>query len=245
MINIDPRTKLIIVFLISAIAIIIDELLLLIVLLSLTFLICKVLSIDLLEVAKKLKKLWTFFFVLAFIQSIFTSGGEPVLAIGNIKILTTDGLVSGISVVIRMTIIICSALIIASSPIMKTIYGLIAMKLPYEIAFMVLIAIKFLPIFREEFLNSVIAVQLSGISLEKVPLKEKISIYKYILMPSIVKALDKARYISISMESRGFRAYECRTSYCKLQMRKIDYVLIFATTLIALMIILLQFNIIG
>lgn len=245
MINLDPRTKLIIVFLISAIAIIIDDILLLIILLLLTLLICKILSIELLEAAIKLRKFWTFFIVLAFIQSIFTSGGEAILAIGNINILTTHGLISGISIVIRMTIILCSALIIASSPIMKTIYGLIAMKLPYEIAFMVLIAMKFLPIFKDEFLNSVMAVQLSGVNLGKVPVKDKVSIYSYILMPSIVKALDKARCISISMESRGFRAYEGRTSYCKLQMRKIDYVLIFVTTLIALMIIIFQFNIIG
>jgi len=179
------------------------------------------------------------------VQSIFTSAGESILYIRNLRILTTSGLISGISIVIRMSIIIFSALIIASSPIMKIIYGLIAMKLPYEIAFMLLIAIKFLPIFKEEFINSLVAVQLSGVNVEKVPIREKISIYSYILMPSIIKALDKARYISISMESRGFRAYESRSSYCKLQMKKIDYIFVSIAALTLLLIIFYQFNLIS
>lgn len=245
MINFDPRTKLILVLLISAAAIIVDKVILLAIILFITLLICKVLSINLLSASRRIGKLLVFFIILALIQSVFTSGGKVLLAIGNIKVLTTFGLIRGISIIFRMSIIICSALIIASSPTMKIIHGLIAMKLPYEIAFMVLIAIKFLPIFRDEFLNSVIAVQLSGVNIKKVPIREKISLYSYILMPTIAKALNRAKYISISMETRGFRAYENRTSYCKLKMKVTDYIFITSVILILFIITLFQLNVIS
>ncbi len=214
-------------------------------LLLVSLLACKLLSISLFGAIKRLKKLWSFFLVLALIQSIFTSGGEALISIKGLNILTTNGLTSGISIIIRMAIIIFSALIIASTPPLETVYGLIAMKLPYEIAFMVLLAIKFLPLFKEEFTDSIIAVQLAGEDLNRIPLGQKLSLYTYILTPSVIKALNKAKYISISMECRGFRAYPNRTSYCRLKMRGIDYLTIFTALIFTSMLIAFHFNIIS
>ena len=64
-------------------------------------------------------------------------------------------------------------------PPMDLIYGLIAMRLPYELAFMVLLAIKFLPLFKEEFTDSIIAVQLAGTDLIKIPLGKLCHIITY------------------------------------------------------------------
>lgn len=243
--KIDPRTKIIIAALISSAAVLIKEIKPLFLLLLLTLFLCRLFSIPLSVSMRKLKKLWSFFFILALIQSIFTSGGDTLVNIGNLRILTTVGLESGISILIRMSIIIYSALIIASSPALEVVYGLIAMKLPYEIAFMVLLSIKFLPLFKEEFVDSIIAVQLSGADLIRIPLKQKLSLYVYILTPSVIKALNRARYISLSMECRSFRAYPTRTSYCKLQMREMDYLAILWSAAAIIMIICFNFKIIG
>jgi len=239
LINIDPRTRIIIVFLISSAAVLIKTPIPLLVLLIITLILCRLFSIPLIESVKRLKNLWSFFFILAMVQSIFTSGGDTLVSFMNIRILTTEGLESGISILIRMSIIIYSALIIALAPALETIYGLMAMKLPYEIAFMILLSIKFLPLFKEEFTDSIIAVQLAGADLVRTPIKQKLSLYTYILMPSIIKALNRARYISLSMESRGFRAYHTRTSYCKLHMSKSDYLTISAAAAGILLIIIL------
>lgn len=240
MINTDPRTRIIVVFLISSTAVIIKDIKSLIFLFLLTLLLCKLLCIPLLQSMKKLKKLWYFFFILALVQSIFTSGGDTIVGIGSLKILTTVGLESGISIIIRMSIIIYSALIIASAPVLEVVYGLIAVGLPYEIAYMVLLSLKFLPLFKEEFTDSIIAVQLAGANFNRVPLMRKLSLYTYILMPSVIKALKSARYISLSMECRGFRAYQTRTSYCKLQMSKADYLTILAVSAAVFMVIFIN-----
>jgi energy-coupling factor transporter transmembrane protein EcfT len=47
------------------------------------------------------------------------------------------------------------------------------------------------------------------------------------------------------MESRGFRIYPDRTSYCKLSMSKMDYATIIAASAAVFLIISYNFNIIG
>lgn len=235
----DPRTRIVTVFLISSAAVMIKDMKPLSLLLLLTLLLCRLFSISLTGTFKKLKRLWYFFFILALVQSVFTPGGEVLIKAGSIRILTSAGLETGISIMMRMSIIIYSALIIAAAPVLEVVYGLIAMKLPYEIAFMVLLAIKFLPLFKEEFADSIIAVQLAGADLVRIPLKKKLSLYAYILMPAVTKALNRARYISLSMESRCFRAYPARTSYCRLHIGKADYAVILATSILIFSIVIL------
>ncbi|HOM43571.1 MAG TPA: energy-coupling factor transporter transmembrane component T, partial [Bacillota bacterium] len=92
---------------------------------------------------------------------------------------------------------------------------------------------------------SIIAVQLAGADLARIPLKQKLSLYSYVLTPSVIKALNRARFISLSMESRGFRIYPDRTSYCKLSMSKMDYATIIAASAAVFLIISYNFNIIG
>jgi len=242
LIQLDPRTKLITVFLISSVSIITKDVEILSILLLITIFICKMLSVSFLKAMKRLKNLLIFFLALALVQSIFTSGNEVIFSIGALKILTIEGLLSGISIVIRMAIIISSALIITTSSTMEIIYGLIAMKLPYEIAFMVLISIKFLPIFKEEFVDSLTAIQLSGVDIYEIPLKQKLSLYSYIMTPSTIKALKRAKYISISMECRGFRSKDTRTSYCKLYMTKTDYIFLITSLVIILLILFLHYR---
>ncbi|HWQ29808.1 MAG TPA: energy-coupling factor transporter transmembrane component T [Negativicutes bacterium] len=225
----DPRTRLLLVFLISSAAVVIRDLKPLFALLLLTLLLCRLFSISITGALVKLKRLWYFFILLALLQSVFIPGGEVLLKLGGIRLLTVEGLRMGISIILRMAVIIYSALIIAAAPVLQVVYGLVAMKLPYEIAFMVLLALKFLPLFREEFMDSITAVQLAGADLARIPFRKRVSLYTYILMPAVVKALHRARYISLSMESRGFRAYPSRTSYCSLRMSRADYGVIAST----------------
>ena len=55
------------------------------------------------------------------------------------------------------------------------ILGLVQWKVPYEPAFMVFIALRFLPVFRDELVKVVTAVQLREADLEKVPWRQKIA----------------------------------------------------------------------
>lgn len=236
MMNLDARTRIIITAIISTASVLVKNTIGLSLLLLLTVICCKVLSISIYGSIKRLKRFIYVFFVLIIIQSVFTKGGHGLIFLGNTPILTTGGLDMGISIMLRMSIIVLSAMIIASSGVSNTIYGLIAMKLPYEIAYMVLLAIKFLPLFKEEFTDSITAVQLAGADLKKIPINKKLSLYSYVLTPSVINSLRRAKYISAAMECRGFRAYPCRTSYVKMRMSKTDYAAIFITGILTVVI---------
>ena len=88
MINIDSRTRIILVILISTSAIIIKDIMGLMELLLLTLVYCRFFSISIGQSTKRLRNLWYVFITLALIQSIFTHGGNALISIDGVKILT-------------------------------------------------------------------------------------------------------------------------------------------------------------
>lgn len=128
---------------------------------------------------KKLKKILWLFVGIAIIQSIFSPSGTDYFSLGKISVLTSGGLEKGIRFILRMLIIIISATIMASLSTRKIVQGFVKWKVPYEIAFMVSLATRFLPLLREEIKDVLIAFQLRGVELDKIPIKKRL---KYILI---------------------------------------------------------------
>lgn len=224
--NLDPRTKLVIVLVISTLAIIYNNLVSLSFLLLLSIIIAIAMKSDLLQILKRIKKLILLMIAMAFIQSIATKTGNSILSFKGLTLITDYGLIKSLEFILRISIIIISSVILTTSNSRELVQGLIQMKVPYEIAFMVSIAIRFLPIFRDEMLDKVIALQLRGVDLRKIKLKEKLKVYKYLLLPITTNSIFKAKDLSIAMEMRGFRAYSYRTSFLVLKMGKLDYIVI-------------------
>jgi energy-coupling factor transport system permease protein len=118
------------------------------------------------------------------------------------------------------------------------VLGLVQWRVPYELAFMVSIALRFLPIFKDELINVVTAVQLRGVELNKIPWGQKLAMYRRLALPIVYGAMIKAQQLAIAMEARGFRAYPQRTYLRRLEFYWADYVvmLVFLTGTIILMI---------
>lgn len=228
--KIDPRTKLVLVLCISSLGVFTRNIPALSLLLLMTILISLGFKVDIKRSIMKIKRLLYLLVAIAIIQSIFSQGGIPLIQFGKLTILTDIGLEKGLEFIIRMMIIIFSATIFTTSSSREIIQGLVEWKMPYEIAFMVSLGIRFLPMLRDEIKNSVIAIQLRGIELRKIPVRKKLQVYSYIFMPIVVTTISRAEKLSISIEMRGFRAYDDRTSYMKLEMSTIDYILIFIST---------------
>lgn len=232
-VSIDPRTKLIIVLCLSTLAIFIKDILFLGGVLLITIIISLFFRIDIPRVLRGTRRLLYVILAIAIIQSIFSTGGQVLIGVGKLTILTTAGLQKGLEFIIRIIIIILSATIITTSNSREIIQGLVQWGLPYEIAFMVSIGIRFLPILTREIKDSMVAIQLRGIEIEKIPLKKRLYIYSYLFTPILVSTIIRAQKLSMSVEMRGFRAYEQRTSYMVLKMSYIDYLIIFSGFLCA------------
>lgn len=229
--NIDPRTKLVIVLCLSTLAIFVKDILFLSGILLITVIISLIFKINMLQIFEKIKRLLYVLLAIAIVQSVFSTEGQTLIGIGKLSILTTVGLQKGLEFIIRIMIIILSATIITTSNSREIVQGLVQWKLPYEIAFMVSIGIRFLPILIEEIKDSLVAIQLRGVEIEKIPFKKRFYVYSYLFTPILVSTIIKAQKLSISIEMRGFRAYETRTSYIILKMSYVDYLIIFSSLL--------------
>lgn len=224
--KLDPRSKLVIVLGFSSLGVFIQDLIMLLIIFIFTVLISSLLGSSLISAAKKMKRLLMLLIFLALIQSIFAPSGTIFLSIGNLPIITSGGLVKGVMMVLRMSIILVSAAIVTTSTSREIIQGFVQWKIPYEIAFMVSIGVRFLPLLTEEIKDTLTAIQLRGVELKKIPMRKRIKIYSYIFMPIVLGTIIKSQELSTAMEMRAFRAYPRRTSYMVLKMKPSDYTVI-------------------
>lgn len=226
-VKLDPRTKLVIVLCISTLGIAVRDIISLLLILTLALTISIIFKVNLKKSFNKIKRLLYLIIVIAIIQSIFSSEGDIILSVGRVMLLTINGLEKSFQFILRIIIVIISATIITSSSSREIVQGLVQWGLPYDIAFMVALGIRFLPLLTEEIKDSLIAIQLRGIEIRKISIRKRISLYSHIFTPILAGTILKAEKLSTAIEMRGFRAYERRTSYLVLKMSKWDYLFIF------------------
>lgn len=242
--NYDPRAKLAIVASLSSIAVIIQNTYVLLFILIISIILSVLFFGSLAGTLKRTKNLWYLFLIIVLLQSIFTRAGATLLSIGGLTVLTSGGILKGVEFILRLSIIIFSATIVASSGSREIIQGFIQLKIPYEVAFMISVGIRFLPLLKNEFIEILTAIQLRGVDIKKIPFKKKIKVYSYIFMPMVTGAIKKAQQLSIAMETRAFRAYPSRTSYFQLILKIKDRLVIIMALffMIAVFIIYYVFN---
>lgn len=234
--ELDPRSKLVIVFSLSTMAVFIQDVIFLGILLIISFFLSIKFSADS-GILKKIKKFIYLFIVIAILQSVFSPGGSTLIEFRNIKLLTAGGMIKGLRVILRMLIIILSATIMTGTSSREIVQGMVEWKIPYEIAFMVSLAIRFLPLLTEEARDVFTAIQLRGIDPDRLPFKKKFQLYSSLLLPILTGVIYKAREISTSLETRGFRAYPYRTSYLELKLKQKDYTVIVCSLVFTLLYI--------
>lgn len=219
----DPRTKLAAILCITTLAVLYNAPGPLCLLLIASVILLLFFRIDLRRAWGYLRPFLYLFMLLFVIQVIFSPGGEVLLAVGRVPLITGRGLEAGASVVLRLLVVITVAVLLTTATSRDFVLGLVQLRIPYEVAFMVEVAMRFLPVFREELANVVTAVQLRGVDLKKVPWGQKMELYRSLLFPVVYGALLKARQLSDAMEARGFRAYPRRTYLRRLQLQTLDY----------------------
>lgn len=237
--RIDPRTKLFFVVCFSTLGVVFENLYVLLAVFSIEILFALMLRVNVLAIMFRLKKIFFVVIGIVVIKSLFMSTGNTLIGYKDIKILTDVGLIKGGEYLLRVLIIFMSGTIITTSSIRDVIQGIVQLKLPYDVALMVSIGIKFIPLLVEQFKDTVTAIALRGINIKKLKLKRKIEIYLYIFTPVIVNTLSKARQLTLSIETRGFRAFDKRTSITTLRFKLIDYMTMVISVALTVVIVYL------
>ena len=238
--RLDPRIKLLLLIGLSTAALILSSPAALLTLLILAVVILFAGGIKPGMVWVRLRGLFGLLVMLFVIQCIFSRNGQPLLTVAGLALVTDVGFATAVSVSLRLLIIALGALIVLSGASRDYLLALTQCKIPYEIAFMVLAALRFLPIARSEAQDVLCAAQLRGLRIKKTGLKNKAGAYISITIPVIAGAIRRAEQMSIAMEARAFRALPRRTSMRRLRFCAADlvYAAVFLAALTAIFVFL-------
>ena len=223
----DPRVIFALTLVLSSFAVIIRADLILMSAVMLIAIICAaLLRVNFMQVLKKLKRLWQALLFVSLLRSVFAPSGQVLLQIAEIPILTVGGISIGVLVLLRLALFIVCGAMYTRYLVRTLIQGMVQAKMPYEIAYMVSVGVRFIPQLAEELKDSLTALQLRGVVMEELKLKKRLSLYTYLMLPVIVSTLQNAKELAMSMEMRAFRAFKTRTSYYALKLRVSDIVML-------------------
>ncbi|CEG24393.1 Energy-coupling factor transporter transmembrane protein EcfT [Planococcus massiliensis] len=228
--RLDPRAKLLFVFLFIAIVFVANNALTYLLLLVFTLLVVFLSKIRLYFLINGLKPVFILLIFTFLLHIFFTKEGDVLFQFGFIEVYE-EGLRQGIFISIRFLVLvfITSILTLTTSPISITdgIEVLLGpfkrVKLPvHELALMMSISLRFIPTLMDETGKILKAQMARGSDIGSGPIKERIKAVVPLLIPLFVSAFKRAEDLATAMEVRGYRGGEGRTRYRQLDWRLID-----------------------
>lgn len=170
--------------------------------------------------------------IISLVFNLFLTPGKELIKIGFLKI-TYEGLELSIKMAVRLVylVLFSSILTLTTTPgkltdgLEKSLSFLKIFKVPVaEIALMMSISLRFIPILIEET-DKIMKAQMSrGASFDEGNIIEKAKSLIPLLVPLFVSAFRRAGDLAIAMESRCFSESEGRTKLNPLKYCKIDYI---------------------
>jgi energy-coupling factor transport system permease protein len=234
---IDPRIKLLMLLLLSAAALFSQNITRLLLLVLFTLLVLISVGAPFKYIWRRLLPCWGLILPVFLLQCLFVRKGDIILSLGAMPVLYSEGFSLGLMISLRLLIIFLSALIVARGNIHDYLAALTQCKIPYEIAFMVMASLRFLPFLGERAKDVFQAAQMRGTRLKKTSLIHKLRVYSTLMLPIVAGAIQRAEQMSLAMEARAFRAYPRRVSMRVLRLKTADliYLSLFAALLACLL----------
>lgn len=244
----DPRSKLMMVFLFVCIVFIANNTITYSILGLYTLVLLLMSKIQLRFIINGLKPVLLLIVFTFFLHVFFTKEGEVLLDLGWLKVYE-GGLRQGIYISLRFTylILITTLLTLTTTPITLTdgLESLLnpfkKLKMPvHELALMMSISLRFIPTLLEETSKIMKAQAARGVDFSTGPIKERVKAIVPLLVPLFVSSFKRAEELATAMEARGYRGGEGRTKYRLLKWRMADTMLMLS--LLVLAIILFYFR---
>ncbi|OOB78007.1 MAG: transporter [Epulopiscium sp. Nele67-Bin002] len=230
--SLDPRTKIILVFMYIVAIFLIDTFVGYGVIVGVLAVVIKLSKVPLKFILKGLKSI---VFILAFTMALnmFLVNGETVIFRFWIFTLSVEGIILAVKMGIRLILLIVgsSLLTLTTSPIRLTdgieslLNPLKVIKVPaHEIAMMMSIALRFIPILLEETDKIMKAQTARGADFETGSIVKRAKAMVPILIPLFVSAFMRAEDLAMAMEARCYRGGEGRTKLNNLKFHQADFI---------------------
>ena len=214
--RLDPRTKLLLLFLTFAVGVMYKD----IVVLALFFLLV-LLQGGLGRVLGNLKRIRIVLIMITlFSFLIWSIAGEGET---RFFIFSLEGFYYGIMTAIRTNLMIVGGMVFLSSTKIEEIAeGLVKIKVPYRGAFAFSTAIRLVPMIVATSYTIIQAQKSRGLDLDSGTLFEKIRKYAPLMIPTLVSVIRGTNVFSMALESKGFGYSDKRTNYLELKMKGSD-----------------------
>lgn len=244
----DPRSKLILVFLFVCVVFIANNAVTYGLLVVYTFFMIFSSKVPLRFLFGGLKiVLWLVLFTLL-LHLFFTKEGEIIFQWGWLTIYE-EGLKQGIFISMRffLLILMTSLLTLTTTPIEITdgieelLDPLKKVKFPvHELALMMSISLRFIPTLMQETDKIMKAQTARGVEFSSGPLKERIKAIIPLLIPLFISSFKRAEELAVAMEARGYRGGEGRTKYRLLKWRILDTAMLLLLIALAAALVFLR-----
>lgn len=161
--------------------------------------------------------------------------------LGSVRLsIWSEGLSRGLSMMLRFVNIIGSSyLFVATTDSNRLAYALMQAGLPYRFGFMLITALRFIPVFHMELEQVKNAQMAKGIEIEGISPGKLLRVVRYILVPLVISALSRVDSLTISMESRAFGLYPARSYMYSQNLSRNDKIAIFVIPVIFLLFYLI------
>ena len=139
------------------------------------------------------------------------SGPNTIVAFGPVKV-SREGIELGASVGLRVLFLVSTSLLfIATTEPGDLVLSLVQQaRLNYKLAYAMLAAYRFIPIFTEEYANIRAAARVRGVGSNNSPIGA-IRALKRDAVPLLAGAIRRSERLALAMDSRAFGAYPSRT----------------------------------
>lgn len=244
----DPRSKLIIVFLFVCVVFIANNAWTYGILAAYTFIMVGMSKIPPRFLYGGLKPI-LLLVVFTFLLHVFmTKEGELVFDLGWLKIYE-GGIRQGIFISLRffLLILITSLLTLTTTPIEITdgletlLHPLKKVHFPvHELALMMSISLRFIPTLMQETDKIMKAQTARGVEYNSGPIKERIKAIVPLLIPLFISSFKRAEELAVAMEARGYKGGEGRTKYRQLTWGMADTGMILFLAAVTILLIVLR-----
>lgn len=239
----DPRAKMVILICLSGPAVFTDDIFCMAALLVISVICSAVMGADVSGAAPFLKATAVMLIPLFIVQCIFVRDGNPVLSVCGFSLVMSGGIAAGVLMVLRILTVVTSAMILSTSPSRDYLLALVRCRMPYELAFMIMTAMHFLPLLSAEAADMVSAVQMKGIDLKNISVRRKLKVYLSLMLPLLSRTLERAEAMSCAMQMRGFRSRPQRTYMRSLKLMRRDCLVIVICPAAAVLFLMAEKNI--
>jgi len=158
------------------------------------------------------------------------------------RTLTTETLELSLAMTVRFIALITtfSIFFLTTSPD-KLSLALEKARVPYELNFAFITAIRFVPVLADEAQTIMDAQKARGLELEKGNFIQRIRNYLPILLPLIINSIRRSLELAEAMESRAFGAMKKRSNLYELKVTKSDYFVLILSLIVLFLVLYIRF----